>query len=135
MDPKLNDAINSMQEMMSRLVTECPWNRVQTPESIAAYAPGEGEELVEAVSSGVEADIRDELGDLLYQVMFQVELAKKRDAGWDLSDVIEDMVAKMTERHPHVFAGEFAATPEDVVPIWQRVKAEQKRRKLDLEGE
>ncbi|MBX3311704.1 MAG: hypothetical protein KF916_02230 [Microbacteriaceae bacterium] len=135
MEQKLEQAIASMQEMMERLVTECPWNREQTAETIAAYAPGEGEELIAAVASGKEADIRDELGDLLYQILFQVELAKKRGAGWGLSEVIEGMVKKMTERHPHVFAGEKAETAADVIPIWQRVKAEQKKRKLELESE
>lgn len=135
MDEKLTEAVESMVVMMARLVTECPWNREQTPESIVAYAPEEAEELVDAVASGIEADIRDELGDLLYQIMFQSELAKKRGANWDFADVINGMVEKMTERHPHVFAGEFAETAEDVVPIWQRVKAEQKKRKLELEGE
>ncbi len=124
-DTALDDVIDVMQ----RLHAECPWNAIQTHETLAPYAVEEAAELVEAVESGDTDDIIEELGDLLYQVVFQAEVARANGEGWDIQTVAERLAAKMIERHPHVYGDAVATTPDDVVPLWQAAKAAQKARR------
>lgn len=99
----------------------CPWDRAQTRESVAPYLVEETYEVVDALRAGAPAAIQEELGDLLFQILFHADLA--RDAGdFTVTDVIETIHAKMVHRHPHVFGDEVARTAEEVVERWERLK-------------
>jgi MazG family protein len=99
----------------------CPWDRAQTRESVAPYLVEETYEVVDALRSGAPAALKEELGDLLFQILFHADLS--RDAGdFTVTDVIETIHAKMVHRHPHVFGEEVASTPEEVVERWERLK-------------
>lgn len=112
----------------------CPWDREQTHESIKPYLIEETYELVEAIDSKDDAGIREELGDLLLQVVFHADMAKERGA-FDIGDVIDAISAKMISRHPHVFAGAKFDTPEAVLQQWtDRKREEGKFRESALDG-
>jgi MazG family protein len=104
----------------------CPWDRKQTPESMAPHLTEEAYELADAISTGSPRAVREELGDVLFQLVFIADLY--REAGhFEIADVISDAVDKMTRRHPHVFGDAAAATPEDVKIQWHRIKGEEKK--------
>jgi XTP/dITP diphosphohydrolase len=105
----------------------CEWNRAQTPESLVTYLVEESSELVEAIESGTPADRREELGDVLYQVVLHAAIAARAPAeGFDLADVVRDVAAKTVRRHPHVFADDEAADVDDIVRLWSAAKAREK---------
>ncbi|MBP1242594.1 XTP/dITP diphosphohydrolase [Frigoribacterium sp. PvP120] len=105
----------------------CEWNRAQTPESLVTYLVEESSELVEAIESGAPADRREELGDVLYQVVLHAAIVARAPAeGFDLADVVRDVAAKTVRRHPHVFAGDEAADVDDIVRLWSAAKAREK---------
>ena len=107
-----------LKALMLRLRTDCPWDRAQTHATIAPYTIEEAYEVKEAVDRGDMDELRDELGDLLFQVLFQSQIASE-SGHFDLDGVAEGLVAKMVRRHPHVFAG--ADKPD-----WENVKAEER---------
>ena len=117
-----------MSEGLSRLVTlvetlrrECPWDREQTPETLRTYVLEECYEVLDAIDSGDPDALADELGDLLFQVLFLSRIAAER--GWFDIEVVADRIArKMTERHPHVFAGGSASDAQEVRQGWERRK-------------
>ncbi|MDH4230240.1 MAG: nucleoside triphosphate pyrophosphohydrolase [Nitrospirota bacterium] len=99
----------------------CPWDRAQTRESVSPFLVEETYEVMDAIRHGDAAELREELGDLLFQVLFHADMS--REAGdFDLAHVADDMYAKMVLRHPHVFGDEVAETPEAVLDNWERVK-------------
>lgn len=101
----------------------CPWDREQTHESLRPYVVEEAYELVEAVDSGSGEEIREELGDLLLQIVFHCQIASERgDFGFD--DVVTGITEKLVRRHPHVFGGEKAVNGEEALRNWERIKAE-----------
>jgi XTP/dITP diphosphohydrolase len=123
-------------DVMARLRRECPWTRLQTHESLAPYVMEEAQETFEALESGDSEHLREELGDLLMQVVFQAAVAAEGTPddphGWDVDDVAAGITAKLVRRNPHVFAPGTsgtadATTPEEVDAQWNRIKAEEKR--------
>lgn len=114
----------------------CPWDREQTHASLVEHLLEETFELIEALESGSAEDIREELGDVLYQVLFHADIAAAYpDGAFTIDDVAADVDAKMRERHPHVFADGDASTTEEVVQAWAEIKAEQKKhRSTPYEG-
>lgn len=103
----------------------CPWDREQTLQTIKPYTLEETYELLEAIDSRDPVAIREELGDLLLQVLLDAQIAA--DDGWfNIIDVIEILTTKMISRHPHVFGDAEAATAEDVRSHWEREKAKEK---------
>jgi tetrapyrrole methylase family protein/MazG family protein len=121
-------------EIMALLRERCPWDKKQTRESLTPYIIEEAYELVEAIESGDAGRVREELGDLLLQVVFQSRIAE--EAGeFTAYDVIEAIGGKMVHRHPHVFGSMTCETPEEVVEQWEeRKKEEGKLRSSILEG-
>lgn len=116
-----------LAEVISRLRRECPWHQAQTAVSLSKYLIEESYETLAAIESGDAASLRDELGDLMLQVVLQSELAAEKD-NFSLSDVIVHAREKLVRRHPHVFAGEGAGTAEEVATRWEETKnAERKR--------
>lgn len=104
----------------------CPWDREQTHRSIAHNMIEEAYEAVDAIESGDVAHLREELGDVLLQVVLQSQIAQ--DAGeFDIEDVAADVNAKMVRRHPHVFGGADAADAAEVLNLWEQVKLAEKQ--------
>ncbi|MFD8808450.1 nucleoside triphosphate pyrophosphohydrolase [Streptomyces sp. NPDC059597] len=122
-------------QVMDRIRAECPWSSRQTHEGLAKYGIEEAYEMVEAIEAGDREELREELGDVLLQVVFHARIAAEDpDAPFDIDDVAGGIVAKLVHRHPHVFGDETAETPEDVKRHWLRTKAEEKQRTSVTEG-
>ncbi|MFJ8991735.1 nucleoside triphosphate pyrophosphohydrolase [Streptomyces sp. NPDC102279] len=122
-------------QVMDRIRIECPWSSRQTHEGLAKYGIEEAYELVEAIEDGDRDELREELGDVLLQVVFHARIAEEdEDAPFSIDDVAGGIVAKLIHRHPHVFGDATATTPEEVKEHWLRTKAEEKRRTSVTEG-
>jgi len=106
----------------------CPWDAEQTHESLVQYLVEESWELIDAIESGDRDEMIEELGDVLYQVLFHADIAAHTEGErFDIQDVAAHMTAKMVSRHPHVFGGDRTAeTADDVVSFWDELKADEK---------
>ncbi len=103
----------------------CPWDRKQTLDSLRTHLVEETYEVLDAMDRGLPHELRDELGDLLLQIVFQSQLAS--ESGWfDFSDVAEAICRKLIRRHPHIFATETADTPKAVLEQWEAIKKQEK---------
>lgn len=102
----------------------CPWDREQTHETLARHLLEEAHELLEAIDLGDSDAIRDELGDLLLQVVFHAQMASE-DGRWDVDDVARRLVEKLVHRHPHVFGDVEVSGAEEVLTNWEKLKAEE----------
>jgi ATP diphosphatase len=106
----------------------CPWDREQTFDSIKRHTLEETYEVFDAIERRAWPDLKDELGDLLLQVLFYAQMAA--DAGhFNIGDVAENLNAKLIRRHPHIFAGAVATTPDAVLRNWEEIKQEEKKSK------
>lgn len=130
-DP-LRDAADTMRAVRDR----CVWTREIDHRALVPYLVEESAELVDAVEAGSRADLREELGDLLWQVLFHAEIASRdHQEPFDIDDVARGLTEKMVRRHPHVFGGETAETPEQVLVLWNAAKAAEKHeRRSVLDG-
>lgn len=123
--------ISRLIEIMAALrtpVTGCPWDLAQNFATIAPYTLEEAFEVADAIERGDLVDLKDELGDLLLQVVYHARMAQELGA-FDFGGVVEGVTKKMIRRHPHVFGDEAAHSPEDVNGLWARIKAEEKAEK------
>jgi uncharacterized protein YabN with tetrapyrrole methylase and pyrophosphatase domain len=123
---ELADALTRLDEITRRLRRECPWDREQDERSIVPHTVEEAYELADAASSGDDARMLDELGDVLFQVYFLSLLLEERGSG-DLAAVAEHCRQKLIRRHPHVFGEREARTAGEVVRSWNRIKREDER--------
>jgi XTP/dITP diphosphohydrolase len=133
------DGLSELVAVMDRLRSPggCPWDARQTHRSLAEYLLEEAYETVEAIESGDRDDLREELGDLLLQVVFHARIAQEdADDPWDIDDVARGIVAKLVRRHPHVFSddGDAVTTADDVESRWHALKAQEKGRASVTEG-
>jgi nucleoside triphosphate diphosphatase len=120
--------ISRLIEIMAALRrpgTGCGWDIAQTFETIVPYTIEEAYEIADAVARGNMGDFKEELGDLLLQVVFQARIAEER-GHFDFGDVVETIAQKMIRRHPHVFAATGDRSPEQVKTLWATIKAEEK---------
>ncbi len=115
-------------ELMQRLLAPdgCPWDREQSHASLRKYVVEEACEVVDAIDSGDDAAICEELGDLALQVVFHAELARARGA-FGPDDVVGGICEKLVRRHPHVFADGTAEDADEVLRNWERIKVEEKK--------
>ena len=121
----LNELIDTVA--LLRAPGGCPWDADQTHESLVQYLVEESWELIDAIESGSREEMIEELGDVLYQVLFHADLAAHTDGErFDIDDVARHMTAKMVSRHPHVFGDREAETAADVVAFWDDLKADEK---------
>jgi len=125
-------------EVMDRLRSPggCPWDAAQTHESLTRYLLEETYEVLEAIETGNLALLREELGDLLLQVLFHARLTQELPAGeaFGIDDVAGDLVDKLVRRHPHVFAGVAAGSADELNETWERQKVVEKGRTSALDG-
>jgi ATP diphosphatase len=105
--------------------TGCPWDLEQNFATIAPYTLEEAYEVADAIARDDLADLKEELGDLLLQVVFHARMAEELGA-FDFGDVVEVLTAKLIRRHPHVFGDERSHSPQAVEGLWERIKAEEK---------
>jgi XTP/dITP diphosphohydrolase len=111
----------------------CPWDAEQTHESLVRYLIEETAELVDAIETGDRNALLEELGDVLYQVLFHADLASATPGeGFDLEDVARATAAKMVGRHPHVFGEAEAADAEAVVAVWEEQKRREKAHRTSV---
>lgn len=121
--------------LMRRLLAPdgCPWDREQSFETLRKYTLEEACEVIDAIDSGDRKALREELGDLLLQVVFQAELAR-REGSFAIDDVVAGIVDKLVHRHPHVFGHLSAADADEVLRNWEKLKAKEKGQRGLLAG-
>ncbi len=119
--------IDSLNEVMKKLRSPqgCPWDREQTHRTLCDSLIGETAEYLDAVEDGNDAEMREELGDLLMQIVMNAAIAEERGA-FTLQDVAADITEKMIRRHPHVFGEESAGSSGEVVKLWEQIKKKEK---------
>ena len=121
---KASRDIGQLLALMAALRTKgsgCPWDLEQTFETIAPYTIEEAYEVADAIARGDLAGLKDELGDLLLQVVFHARMAEERGR-FKFGDVVEAITDKLVRRHPHVFGGARDISPDEVKSLWQRIK-------------
>jgi len=120
---KERPGMGDLVELMARLRADdgCPWDREQTPESLTPYIIEESCELVDAIKEGDPDHVREEMGDLLFQIVFQARIGEER-GDFDLDDVIVGIHEKMVRRHPHVFGDVEVEDSKEVKKNWVRIK-------------
>ncbi len=121
--------------LMRRLLAPdgCPWDREQTFETLRKYVLEEACEVIDAIDSGDRGALKEELGDLLLQVVFQAELARTQSS-FAIDDVVEGIVDKLVRRHPHVFGNLSAKDADEVLRNWEVIKAAEKKGRGILGG-
>lgn len=117
------DEFRRLVDIMSRLRAEkgCEWDRAQTHATLRQYLLEEAHEVLDAIARKDPASLCEELGDLLIQILFHAQIARENEQ-FDISDVISSISEKMVRRHPHVFAGATADSPEAVSLQWDHIK-------------
>ncbi|WP_345803199.1 MazG family protein [Microbacterium sp. AZCO] len=123
----MTDPLREAAETMRAVRDRCVWTQQIDHRALVPYLVEESAELIDAVEDGSRDDLREELGDLLWQVLFHAEIASRDpDAPFDIDDVARGLTEKMVRRHPHVFGDAVANTPEEVLVHWNAAKAAEK---------
>lgn len=128
------EALQALDALTHQLRVQCPWDRQQDERSIVPHTVEEAYELADAAHSGDDAKLLDELGDVLFQVMFLSLLLEERGAG-SLGQVAEHVRQKLIRRHPHVFADAEVANAAEVLRNWDAIKATEPGREPGVFGE
>jgi XTP/dITP diphosphohydrolase len=127
------DPLRAAAETMHAVRDRCVWTQQIDHRALVPYLVEESAELIDAVETGTRAELREELGDLLWQVLFHAEIASRdADDPFDIDDVARGLTDKMVRRHPHVFAGAVATTPEQVLVLWNAAKAVEKHERTSV---
>lgn len=113
--------------------TGCPWDLKQTPASLTRYIIEEAYETVEAIETKTSADIKEELGDLLLQIVLQAQIADEKNE-FNFNDIVETISNKMIKRHPHVFDKTQNLSADEVAINWQKIKQDEKKDKPSKKG-
>ena len=123
----MSAAFKKLTEIVDTLMGEngCPWDKVQTRESLKPYLLEEAYETLEALDNNNPEEIKEELGDLLYQILFHAKISENKNE-FNITDVVESISDKMVHRHPHVFQEEKLETPEEVITQWEEIKSKEK---------
>ena len=135
--PRPGERLLDLVAVMDRLRSPggCPWDARQTHASLVEYLVEEAYETVEAIEESDRVGLREELGDLLLQVVFHARIAAEDVADpWTIDDVADGIVSKLISRHPHVFGDVSADTPEQVEANWHALKAKEKGRESVTDG-
>lgn len=124
--------VERLVEVMARLRQECPWDAQQTHRSLVQYLIEETAETIEAIEAADQDHLREELGDLLLQVIFHAEIASEQTPGFTVDDIARGIADKLISRHPYVFAT--AEVPSDLHFTWEQRKVVEKGRTSALQG-
>ena len=136
----VSDGLTRLIEVMDRLRSPggCPWDGEQTHESLAPYALEETYELLEAIETGSREDLREELGDVLLQVVFHARLAQEHpEDPFGIQEIARAVADKLVERHPHVFEGadgDAPLSPQETLNRWDEIKKRTKQRESVMDG-
>jgi XTP/dITP diphosphohydrolase len=128
----LGEKFERLYQIVEMLRTECPWDKAQTPDSLVHLTLEEVYEMIHAIDTKDDQELKKELGDLILHLCFQAVLAKERCA-FDMADVLDAIAEKLIFRHPHVFGSEHAETAHDVSKNWEKLKMKEGRKSV-LEG-
>ncbi len=126
------EKLGPLVDLTKRLRKECPWDREQTHESLKPHLIEESYEVLEALESGDPGRMREELGDLLLQVLFHANIAEESGT-FTLDDVASALMTKLVDRHPHIFGDTTVSGPGEVKENWEKLKMREGRRSL-LDG-
>lgn len=127
------EGLIELVHVMRRLRAECAWDAEQTHASLVPYLVEESAELIEAIETGDSDDLREELGDVLYQVYFHADIAAgENDEGFDIDDVARGVAEKMRSRHPHVFGDSTASTTDEIRDQWLELKRREKSERTSV---
>jgi len=123
-------ALRRLLDIMDKLRDPggCPWDREQTLRTLTPYLLEEAHEVIEAIETGDVAHHKEELGDLLFQVVFQARIARE-EGKFDFAQVCDVIADKLTRRHPHVFADVEVSGSREVVRNWEKIKADERKQK------
>lgn len=123
----------ALTELMTRFRGEsgCAWHEAQTHESLVPFLIEEAAEVIDAIEDGTADDLREELGDLLFQVLFHADIAEA-NGEFTLEDVAGDLAAKLRKRNPHVFGDTPTRDIDEIIQLWTAAKAEQKRHRTSV---
>ena len=126
-------SFDELREIVSRLRRPggCPWDREQTYESLKECLYNEAQEVLDAVDKRDTANLCEELGDVLLQVIFYADMAEE-DGLFTLDDVMTGLGRKLVRRHPHVFGEEKAETPEEALALWKKIKAMERSGEMEV---
>lgn len=132
----MTSPVERLVEVMDQLRSPggCPWDAQQTHQSLARYLVEETYETLEAMDSGDLVSLREELGDLLLQIVFHARIAQETDEHFSLDSIAQGVVDKLVRRHPHVFGDETFETEEQLEANWVNIKAQEKPRESVTEG-
>jgi tetrapyrrole methylase family protein / MazG family protein len=130
------ETLLELVKVMARLRAPggCPWDAEQTHKTLARHLLEETYELLDAIESGDDAAMRDELGDVLLQVVFHAEMAAE-EGRWDVDDVARGLVDKLVHRHPHVFSDTIVSGSEEVLVNWEKLKADERGERGNVEDD
>ena len=132
----MNSPVEQLVQVMDQLRSPggCPWDAEQTHESLARYLLEETYEALEAMDKGDLGSLREELGDLLLQVVFHARIAQESDSTFSLDAVAQGVVDKLVRRHPHVFTDLVVTSNEELEANWAKIKEEEKQRESVTDG-
>lgn len=132
----MNSSVEQLVQVIDQLRSPggCPWDAEQTHESLARYLLEETYEALEAMDQGDLGSLREELGDLLLQVVFHARIAQETDVTFSLDAIAQGVVDKLVRRHPHVFTDLVVTSSEELEANWAKVKQEEKQRESVTDG-
>src|SRR2546429_494313 len=124
------DSLQRLLDIMDKLRDPggCPWDREQTLRTLTPYLLEEAHEVIEAIEAGDAGHHKEELGDLLFQIVFQARIARE-EGKFDFAQVCDGIADKLTRRHPHVFGEVSVSGSREVVKNWERIKADERKAK------
>jgi XTP/dITP diphosphohydrolase len=132
----MNSPVDQLVQVMDQLRSPggCPWDAEQTHESLARYLLEETYEALEAMDQGDLNSLREELGDLLLQVVFHARIAAETDSSFTVDSIAQGVVDKLVRRHPHVFTDLVVTTNEELEANWTKIKEQEKQRESVTDG-
>jgi XTP/dITP diphosphohydrolase len=132
----MTSPVEQLVQVMDQLRSPggCPWDAEQTHESLARYLLEETYEALEAMDQGDLGSLREELGDLLLQVVFHARIAQETDSSFSLDAIAQGVVDKLVRRHPHVFTDLVVSSNEELEANWAKIKEEEKQRESVTDG-
>lgn len=132
----MNSPVEQLVQVIDQLRSPggCPWDAEQTHESLARYLLEETYEVLEAMDQGDLGSLREELGDLLLQVVFHARIAQETDTTFSLDAIAQGVVDKLVRRHPHVFSDLVVSSNEELEANWAKIKEEEKQRESVTDG-